>query len=42
VPGVTGKDVIVALCGSFNKDEVLNAAIEFYGRGVQALGVVSG
>ena len=38
-PGVTGKDVIVALCGSFNKDEVLNAAIEFAGEGVQALGV---
>jgi homoaconitate hydratase len=27
--GVTGKDVIVALCGLFNKDEVLNHAIEF-------------
>ncbi|PPQ95720.1 hypothetical protein CVT26_008363 [Gymnopilus dilepis] len=38
-PGVTGKDVIVALCGSFNKDEVLNAAIEFTGEGVSALGV---
>ncbi|KAG6889963.1 mitochondrial Homoaconitase [Termitomyces sp. T32_za158] len=38
-PGVTGKDVIVALCGSFNKDEVLNAAIEFTGDGVAALGV---
>jgi homoaconitate hydratase len=38
-PGVTGKDVIVALCGSFNKDEVLNAAIEFTGEGVIALGV---
>jgi homoaconitate hydratase len=37
--GVTGKDVIVALCGSFNKDEVLNAAIEFTGEGVQALGM---
>ncbi|KAH8991358.1 homoaconitase [Lactarius hatsudake] len=31
--GVTGKDVIVALCGAFNKDEVLNAAIEFTGDG---------
>ncbi|KAJ0164935.1 Homoaconitase, mitochondrial [Colletotrichum tanaceti] len=30
-PGVTGKDVIVALCGLFNKDEVLNHAIEFTG-----------
>jgi homoaconitate hydratase len=38
-PGVTGKDVIVALCGSFNKDEVLNAALEFTGEGVSALGV---
>jgi homoaconitate hydratase len=27
--GVTGKDVIVALCGLFDKDEVLNHAIEF-------------
>lgn len=38
-PGVTGKDVIVALCGSFNQDEVLNAAIEFTGEGVAALAV---
>ncbi|TIC99592.1 Homoaconitase, mitochondrial [Colletotrichum higginsianum] len=30
-PGVTAKDVIVALCGLFNKDEVLNHAIEFTG-----------
>ncbi|CAK7209631.1 mitochondrial Homoaconitase [Sporothrix bragantina] len=29
--GVTGKDVIVALCGLFNKDDVLNHAIEFVG-----------
>lgn len=29
--GVTGKDVIVALCGLFDKDEVLNHAIEFTG-----------
>ena len=29
--GVTGKDVIVALSGLFNKDEVLNHAIEFTG-----------
>ncbi|OLL25668.1 Homoaconitase, mitochondrial [Neolecta irregularis DAH-3] len=35
--GVTGKDVIVALCGMFNKDEVLNHAIEFVGPGVGAL-----
>jgi homoaconitate hydratase len=38
-PGVTGKDVIVALCGSFNQDEVLNAAIEFTGEGVKCLSV---
>ncbi|KAK1754536.1 mitochondrial Homoaconitase [Echria macrotheca] len=30
-PGVTGKDVIVALCGLFNQDEVLNHAIEYSG-----------
>ena len=29
--GVTGKDVIVALSGLFNNDEVLNHAIEFTG-----------
>jgi homoaconitate hydratase len=29
--GVTGKDVIVALCGLFKNDEVLNHAIEFSG-----------
>jgi homoaconitate hydratase len=38
-PGVTGKDVIVALCGSFNQDEVLNAAIEFTGEGISHLSV---
>ena len=31
--GVTGKDVIIALCGLFNKDEVLNHAVEFMGDG---------
>src|SRR6185295_15901137 len=30
-PGVVGKDVIVALCGLFNHDEVLNHAVEFTG-----------
>ena len=30
-PGVVGKDVIIALCGLFNKDEVLNHAVEFVG-----------
>src|SRR5262249_25993191 len=28
-PGVVGKDVIIALCGLFNKDEDLNQAVEF-------------
>lgn len=37
--GVTGKDIIIALCGSFNKDEVLNHAIEFGGDGVAQLSV---
>jgi len=35
--GVTGKDVIIALCGLFNKDEVLNHAVEFVGDGVSNL-----
>jgi homoaconitate hydratase len=35
--GVTGKDVIIALCGHFNNDEVLNHAIEFVGDGVKNL-----
>ncbi|KAF4443340.1 homoaconitase mitochondrial [Fusarium acutatum] len=30
-PGVTGKDVIIALCGLFRDDQVLNHAIEFAG-----------
>ncbi|HOP06460.1 MAG TPA: homoaconitase [candidate division Zixibacteria bacterium] len=36
-PGITGKDVIITLCGTFNKDEVLNHAVEFAGDGVAAL-----
>jgi homoaconitate hydratase len=36
-PGVVGKDVIIALCGLFNKDEVLNHAVEFAGEGVSSL-----
>jgi homoaconitate hydratase len=36
-PGVVGKDVIIALCGLFNKDEVLNHAVEFVGDGVATL-----
>ncbi len=35
--GVTGKDVIIALCGLYNHEEVLNAALEFAGAGVAAL-----
>src|SRR6266849_4560168 len=35
--GVAGKDVIIALCGLFNKDEVLNHAVEFVGDGVANL-----
>lgn len=37
--GVTGKDVIIALCGVFNKDEVLNHAIEFAGDGLGQLSI---
>ncbi|MCB1150507.1 homoaconitase [bacterium] len=35
--GVTGKDVILALCGLYNQGEVLNAAVEFAGDGVATL-----
>ena len=35
--GVTGKDVIIALCGLYNQDEVLNAAVEFTGPAVASL-----
>ncbi len=35
--GVTGKDVIIALAGKFNNDEVLNHIIEFAGEGVADL-----
>lgn len=38
-PGVTGKDVIIALCGYFDQDQVLNSAIEFTGPGVASLSV---
>jgi homoaconitate hydratase len=37
LPGVVGKDVIIALCGAFNKDEVLNHAVEFVGDGLASL-----
>jgi homoaconitate hydratase len=35
--GATGKDVIITLCGLYNHDEVLNAAVEFSGSGVASL-----
>ena len=35
--GATGKDVIITLCGLYNHDEVLNAAVEFSGPGVGSL-----
>ena len=35
--GATGKDIIITLCGLYNHDEVLNAAIEFSGPGVASL-----
>ena len=37
--GVVGKDVIIALCGYFNNDEVLNHIIEFAGDGVRELNI---
>ncbi len=35
--GVTGKDVIITLCGLYDRGEVLNAVIEFGGSGVANL-----
>src|SRR6201981_1019246 len=35
--GATGKDVIITLCGLYNHDEVLYAAVEFSGPGVASL-----
>ncbi len=37
--GVSGKDVILTLCGLFNKDEVLNHALEFSGDGIRHLSI---
>ena len=37
--GVTGKDVIITLCGLFNNDEVLNHVLEFIGNGIVDLGI---
>ncbi len=36
-PGVTGKDVIITLCGMYGQGEVLNAVIEFGGTGIAGL-----
>ncbi len=36
-PGVTGKDVILTLCGLYPNGEVLNHAVEFAGPGVASL-----
>ena len=36
-PGVTGKDLIITLCGLYHSGEVLNAAVEFHGPGVATL-----
>jgi homoaconitate hydratase len=33
----TGKDIIITLCGLYNRGEVLNAAVEFTGPGVATL-----
>jgi homoaconitate hydratase len=38
-PGVSGKDVIITLCGFFNHDEALNHAIEFNGTGIKNLSI---
>jgi len=35
--GVSGKDVIIALCGLYAHDEVLNAALEFSGSAIASL-----
>jgi homoaconitate hydratase len=35
--GTTGKDIIITLCGLYNHDECLNAAVEFTGPGVASL-----
>ena len=37
--GISGKDIIVALCGVFNNDQVLNHAIEFTGDSLEKIPV---
>lgn len=38
-PGISGKDIIITLCGLYNSGEVLNAAIEFHGDGIRYLSI---
>jgi homoaconitate hydratase len=38
-PGVSGKDLILTLCGLYNQGEVLNAAVELHGPGVAGLSI---
>lgn len=35
--GLSGKEVIISLCGIYNHDEALNAAVEFSGPGLSSL-----
>ena len=37
--GVTGKDIIITLCGLYNQDEVLNHVLEFVGNGIKFLSI---
>ena len=37
--GVTGKDVILAICGYFNNDEALNHALDFSGEGLSQFSI---
>lgn len=36
---MVGKDAIIALCGAFDRDQVLNYAIEFSGDGLRHLSI---
>ncbi|MFO7841068.1 MAG: homoaconitase [Fidelibacterota bacterium] len=38
-PAVSGKDIALALCGIFSKDEVLNCAVEFYGEAIASISI---
>ncbi|MDZ7797643.1 MAG: aconitase family protein [Candidatus Marinimicrobia bacterium] len=39
VSAVSGKDIALALCGIFSKDEVLNCAVEFYGEAIASISI---